>query len=168
MRHHLICIVPLLFLTLCVFQNAAGQDEPLPTVGLSASFQGSQFDILVPIWTSDRFSLAPAFGLLWAQDGGSDIRFALAPRFFFSRTTFAPYVGGRLGVLLASPKNGDSTTDWIMGLAAGGEYFVDPHFSVGVESQLNLTISAEHSGRFGNPGRKNLNTGAAVMATVYF
>jgi hypothetical protein len=150
------------------YQPGYGQEAHGPTIGLSASLQGSQFDILVPVWTSDAFSIAPAVGVLWAQEGGTDLRIGLVPRFFFSKSTFAPYVGARIGALIASPTSGEGATDWLLGLAVGGEYFLDPHFSVGVESELNMTISAEHSGRFGNPGRKNMNTAAAVMATVYF
>ncbi len=137
-------------------------------VGMSASFQGGQFDILVPIWVSDQVSLAPAVGIIWNEDNGSDIHLGVAPRFFLTKGKVAPYIGGRAGVLIGSPSNGESTKDWIVGLTGGGEYFIDEHFSVGVESQLTFTFSDVNSTRFGNPGKTNLNTGAAVFATVYF
>jgi len=157
------------FLMVYVSNVMEAQDKPRAgLVGLSASFQSAQADILLPIWLSDRFSLAPAVGLTWAEDNGSDIRVGIAPRFFLTSTKVAPYIGGRVGVLIASPSNGDATTDWIGGLAFGGEYFIDDHFSVGVESQLNVTFSDTKSTRFGNPGKTNVNTGAAVFATVYF
>jgi hypothetical protein len=137
-------------------------------VGLSASLQSTQFDIMVPIWASDHFSIAPAFGAVWADEGGSDIHLGLVPRFFFHKDKIAPYVGARIGLLIAAPKGGESTTDVITGVAFGGEYFLDEYFSFGVESQINVTISSEKSARFGNPGKANLNTAAAVFATVYF
>jgi hypothetical protein len=137
-------------------------------VGLSASLQANQFDIMVPIWGSDHFAISPAFGVVWANEGGSDIHLGLVPRFFFHKNKVAPYVGARIGFLIAAPKGGESTTDVITGVAFGGEYFLDEYFSFGVESQINVTISSEKSARFGNPGKANLNTAAAVFATVYF
>jgi hypothetical protein len=146
----------------------AQESSPANRIGLSASIQGGQFDILVPIWTGRTFAIAPSVGLVWAEEGGLDIRLAVAPRFFFYRDTFAPYVGGKLGMLIASPDSGSATTDILIGGALGGEYFLDQHFSFGVESQLNLTLSDSKSLRFGNPGKKNLNTAAALFATIYF
>jgi len=146
-----------------------GQDDSYETkVGLSASLQAGQFDVLLPIWGSDHFSIAPAFGVVWGDGVGSDIHIGLVPRFFLHKDKVAPYIGGRVGLLIASPKNGESTTDVITGLAFGGEYFLDEHFSLGVESQLNITVSAEKSTRFGNPGKTNINTAASVFATIYF
>lgn len=55
-----------------------------------------------------------------------------------------------------------------MGGAVGAEAFLVPSFSLGVEAQLNATFSDDNSARFGNPGNLNLNTAAAVTATVYF
>lgn len=137
-------------------------------VGLSASLQNSQFDILLPIWTSERFSIAPAFGLVWSQDVGSDIHIGLVPRIYFPKERFSPYIGGRFGFLIASPENGNGTTDFLGGLSFGGEYFADEHFSFGAEAQLNATKSADNSPRFGNPGKWGLNTGAAAFVTMYF
>ncbi len=137
-------------------------------IGLSASIQDGQFDILLPVWFSNHLCIAPAVGLLWAEEGASDIRLAIVPRYFFYKEQFAPYIGARLGALIASPNEGESTTDLLIGLAGGGEYFLDEHFSFGVEAQLNLTLSDEFSARFGNPDKKTFNTAAAVFATVYF
>ena len=137
-------------------------------MGISASLQSGQFDILVPVWATNTFSIAPALGLLWAEDGGTDFRFALVPRFYFRKDKVAPFIGGRVGVLVSNPKGGTNATDWIVGLSGGGEYFLDDHFSLGIESQLNLSISDKTSNRFGNPGRLTLNTAAAAYATFYF
>lgn len=156
------------FMLLSAWDMRAQETASTSGIGLSASLQEGQFDILIPIWFSNSFSLAPAVGLASAEDGGSDIRLAIVPRYFFYKRDFAPYIGAKFGVLLASPENGTSTTDMLIGLAGGGEYFLDPHFSLGVEGQFNILMSDENSVRFGNPGKMNMNTAAAVFATVYF
>jgi hypothetical protein len=46
--------------------------------------------------------------------------------------------------------------------------FFDPHFSIGVEAQMNVRSSDNDSSRFGNPGGTNFNTGSAVTANIYF
>jgi len=149
--------------------NLSAQDNSFQgKVGLTASVQASQFDMLLPIWITNHFSIAPAFGLLWADEQGSDVHIGLEPRFFFRKDKVAPYVGLKGGLLIASPENGESVTDGIVGLAFGGEYFLDDSFSFGIESQLNVTLSSERSTRFGNPGKANASTAAAVFATVYF
>ena len=149
--------------------RAAAQDSlRAGRVGMSASVQSGQFDVLVPIWLSSQFSISPAVGIAWAEDNGSDVRIGVVPRFFFNTGKIAPFIGGRIGLLHSSPKSANVSTDWIVGLAGGGEYFLDEHFSFGVESQLNLLISDVESTRFGNPGKYTINTGAAVFATIYF
>ena len=170
MRRTLIPVFALaLMLNAAVMDRTYSQDNTFQgKVGLSASLQASQVDILLPIWVTNRFSIAPAFGMVWADGGGSDVHLAIVPRFYFHKEKVAPYLGLKAGALIASPSKGESTTDWITGLAIGGEYFLDDYFSFGVESQLNVTISSEKSTRFGNPGKANANTAAAVFATVYF
>ena len=146
-----------------------GQTRPPSSgVGLAASIQDGQFDIMVPIWLSERVSIAPVFGAVWAEGGGSDIRIAVAPRFYLRKDDLSPYLGLRAGLLKSSPTNGSSTTDILIGGAFGGEYFFSSFFSLGVEGQVNLGISDDESIRFGNPGNMNINTGAAVIASVYF
>jgi hypothetical protein len=54
------------------------------------------------------------------------------------------------------------------GLLGGVEYSFDRHFAVGAELQLNMTFSSVHSARFGNPGKKTLNTASALYAAFYF
>jgi hypothetical protein len=141
---------------------------PSSGVGLAASIQEGQFDIMVPIWLSERFTIAPAIGIVWAEDAGSDIRIGIAPRYYLRKEALSPYVGLRLGALMNSPSNGSSTTDILIGGAFGGEYFFSEYFSLGVEAQANMVISDSKSARFGNPGKMNLNTAAAVIAGVYF
>lgn len=165
-----------IFLLVALFSTplATAQTEPAPGVGLSASVQAGQFDIALPVWTGPSLAIVPSVGFDFAQDVGTDLRFGLAARFYRRVAEVAPYVGLRGGVLFFSPaerENGpelDSTVDFLVGGAFGAEAFLLPAFSLGVEAQLNATFSAEESARFGNPGNVNLNTGAAVTATVYF
>ena len=143
--------------------------------GISALVQDSQFDILFPIFLSESAVLAPALGLLYASEVGSDISLGLVGRFYLNKKVVRPFLGGRAGIILFSPTSSDdgltdpeSTTDFLVGFLAGGEYFLNESFGFGIEVQLNATISDENSSRFGNPGGTNINTGAAVFATVYF
>ncbi len=144
-----------------------GQEQNATRIGISTIIQGSQIDLLVPIKT-ESFSIAPSFGLLWAQDGGTDIHLGIIPRFYLTHGKAKPYLGGRVGILIYSPNQGSTTTDYLIGLSGGGEYFLNEHFSFGVEAQLNLTISDSNSLRFGNPGKDNLNTASAVFVSYYF
>jgi hypothetical protein len=142
--------------------------------GISALVQDSQFDILFPIPTSELIVVAPAVGFLYASEAGSDISFGLVGRFYLNNKVVRPFLGARAGLILFSPASEDgqtepeSTTDYLVGFLAGGEYFLNEGFSFGIEAQLNAAISDENSIRFGNPGGTNINTGAAVFATVYF
>lgn len=146
-------------------------------IGLSGTLQGSQFGVQVPIWVGEKVVLAPAFEFKYAEKVGTDIGFALAPRFYFQKKTISPYVGIRVGAIINIPysypipflsEEEDSTYDFLGGLAFGGEYFVGDQFSLGVEMQANLTKSDPQSNRFGNPGKININTGTMLSATIYF
>lgn len=165
------CLLALLFL---VPLTAHAQTEPTPGIGLSASVQAGQFDILIPVWTGPRTAFIPSVGFNFGQDVGLDLRAGIAARFYRRVAEVSPYVGLRGGVLFFSPSQPedgpdlDSTVDFLVGGAFGAEAFLASKFSLGVEGQLNLTLSGEGSARFGNPGNVNVNTGAAVTATVYF
>ncbi|MEM1041511.1 MAG: hypothetical protein AAGI91_02675 [Bacteroidota bacterium] len=150
------------------------QTTPDPGTGLSASVQGGQFDILVPVWSGERLAIVPSIGLNFGQDVGTDVRGGLAARFYQRRSQIAPYFGLRTAVLFFIPADSefgpdrDTAVDFLVGAAYGAEAFLLPKLSLGVEAQLNLTVSGEESARFGNPGNLNVNTAAAVFATVYF
>jgi hypothetical protein len=138
-------------------------------VGMSAALQDQQTDLLIPIWTSSSLAIVPSFSFISLGDVGTDLGVSVAVRGYFAdRDGLRPYLGGRGGLLMESPKDGDSRTDYILGGFFGGEYFFSDHFSMGVEGQLNVTVSDENSYRFGNPDNTNFNTAAVVSATVYF
>jgi hypothetical protein len=156
------------FTVIIVAEARSQETPPKGSVGITASLQGGQFDILVPWWLGETFSLAPGIGIAWMQDLSTNISLGIVPRFYLRKERIATYVGARAGVLLTSPAEGESTTDILVGGSLGGEYYLDPRFCLGVEAQLNATINDERSATFGNPGNININTAAAVFATVYF
>ena len=153
--------------TCCSYRSARAQDT-VRTVGIAASLQGVQSDILVPIWLSDHVVLAPSVGLLTASSISTDLAIGLNVRYYFSNHQFAPYTGLRFGELIALPENGSSVSDMIVGVMLGGEYYLHPRFALGVEAQLTFAKSAGSSNRFGNPGGTNVSTGTALLATYYF
>ena len=167
-------VIAIIFIILW-FDSSYSQDtSKIKSFGISALVQDSQFDILFPIPTSELIVVAPAVGFLYASEAGSDISFGLVGRFYLNNKVVRPFLRARAGLILFSPASEDgqtepeSTTDYLVGFLAGGEYFLNEGFSFGIEAQLNAAISDENSIRFGNPGGTNINTGAAVFATVYF
>ncbi|MFQ5638569.1 MAG: hypothetical protein ACE5IR_11310, partial [bacterium] len=127
-----------------------------------------QVEILVPLWLGDTMVLAPGLGFIYVENVGMDVRLVLAPRFYLSMHRVAPYFGARVAVLLNLPDTGSNTTDFLIGAVFGGEYFVNPKFSFGVEAQVNGTISDNASTRFASPGAITISTGAAAHVNVYF
>ncbi|NIS38770.1 hypothetical protein GWN91_06460 [Candidatus Saccharibacteria bacterium] len=148
--------------------SLSAQEENHTKVGLSALLQDSQLDIVLPIWTSQKFALVPGVSFVSIEDGGTDIGIGLSLRNYFKETEIAPFITGRFAALISSPAEGDSTTDFVAGIGTGGEYFLHEQFSLGVEGQLNFSFSDDQSSRFGNPGGMNINTASVVFATVYF
>lgn len=131
------------------------------TVGLSASFQSNQTNLMLPIWTSEDVVIAPVFGIVHESDSFTTINLGVKPRFYRSLgNNFASYLGFQGLLQYTSPEVGDEITNFLVGANGGGEYFFNTHFSVGVEGQLNFII------RDGNDNR--LATGAAVVGTYYF
>ena len=149
--------------------NLLAQDsEDKPSIGLSAVFQDSQFDIVLPVWISESVSIAPAVNFKYIKDAGTNYGFGILLKNYLKNTKVSPFVAGRAGILISSPKEGDGTTDTILGIAFGGEYFIDEKFSFGIEAQINMSFSDEKSFRFANPGGTNINTATAIYGTIYF
>lgn len=165
-RFFFICVI---FSLLFSFNFSLGQTElPESGIGLSASYQDNHLDIQMPIWLSNKISLAPAFGVVYVEGEETAILFGLFPRFYLKKAKVSPYLGFRIGFVYSKPENTDSTFDGLLGICAGGEYFLDKHFSIGIEAQLNASKSDENSLTFGNPGGINLNTATSFFATIYF
>lgn len=152
-----------LFLTLILSASSVyGQNIPEKgTIGLSASFQGDQTNLTMPIWTSDNVVIAPLLGIVHETDSFTTINVGVKPRFYRALgDDFASYFGF-LGLLQNnSPEFGDDVTNFLVGINGGGEYFLNTHFSMGVEAQLNFLIRDNNDDR--------ISTGAAITGTYYF
>jgi hypothetical protein len=158
-------------LFICLISSAYSQTEK--KIGLSGSIQGDQLGILVPIWLGEKFVLAPAFQINYAETIGTDIGIGVVPRFYIKKEKLAPYIGFKIGVMMNKPSSDNSIddktkTDILGGVAFGGEYFIGDNFSLGVEAQGNMTKSGEDSNRYGNPNGFNFNTATMISATIYF
>lgn len=153
----------LIFVTLFFATSIAyAQNRPDEgTVGLSASVQSSQTNIQLPIWLSENVTIAPIFGLNHQEDSFTSINVGITPRFYQNLgSDFASYLGAQALLQQTSPEVGDNETDLLLGAIGGGEYFLDEHFSLGIEGQLNLFLN--------DTGNNSLSTGAAIIGTYYF
>jgi hypothetical protein len=147
---------------------AEAQERTPGSIGLSAVLQSNQVDIMVPIWVSHSVVLAPICGFTLVSGSSNDLTLGLESRLSLSQSKMMPYLGARFAVATLGVEEGSRVWDVILGPVLGGEYFFNDHFSVAVEAQLNVALSARGSYRFGNPGGTNINTATAAVATVYF
>lgn len=136
-------------------QNVPGEG----TLGIQASIQSNQTDILFPYRISNDVSIAPLIGFQSVENGLTTLRVGIKPQFFRSiGNDFATYLGG-LGVIrLDSPNVGDNNTSFTLGFNGGGEYYLSSSFSLGVEGLVNIILDNNNA----------VSTGAAVSATYYF
>jgi len=156
-----------------LFLVSRGFAQDKRTIGLSGSVQNGQYGIICPIWLGEKFVLAPAIDVKFAQSIGTDFGLELAPRYYLKTEKLSPYLGIRVGAIINKPSSKNETdtgtkTDFLLGLAFGGEYFLTDQFSFGIEGQGNFTRSDKKSLRFGNPGGTNFNLGTMISATIYF
>jgi len=162
-------VFTVIFFSIIISSFANAQESSKRTWGLSAALSQTQLDILAPVWLSSRNVFGPGIGVINIGGSGTDLHLGLFDRIYLStEKDIKPYIGARAGVLLLMPKEGDTVTDYIAGISGGGEYFFSDFFSVGVEAQLNFTISDKNSTRFGNPDEININSASVIFVTVYF
>ena len=157
--------VLLLVLVLLVFASGTAQAQDTRSFGLTALIQNGQAEILVPVWLGDALTLAPGFSLLYIENNTMEIGLLLMPRFYLDMQRVAPYISARGGVIFRMPDSSQQsdTTDLLLGIGFGGEYFVNAMVSFGVEAQLNGFV-VDISGI----SDITLRTAAAVHANVYF
>lgn len=158
-------VTKLCFLFLALFLITAtsfAQNRPTDsTFGLTTSVQNSQTNLQIPIWLNDNVTIAPIFGINHQQDNFTTINLGVVPRFYQDvGSDFATYLGARGILQRTSPEVGPEDSDFLLGATGGGEYFLDEHFSLGAEAQLNFLIN--------DNGNDRLSTGAAIMGTYYF
>ena len=149
-----------LSLTSSVF---AQQREVRRTWGLSGSIQGSQTAILVPLWMGDTMILAPGLSLSYREGVGTTLGVMIVPRFYLGMARVVPYIPLNAGLLFTMPKGGGDTTDLQLGAGIGGEYFINPRFSLAVEARLNGQVLDLSGGN-----TIALQTATAVIVNVYF
>ncbi len=156
----------LLTLTLVLFaslNSGYAQEEMIRKFGLTGSVQGGQTTILVPLWLGDRLTVAPGFNVIWVDGSRTNIGLQVTPRIYLDMNRIAPYITGTVGVRLNMPNAAGDTTDLMFALGFGGEYFINPKFSFGVEALLN-GFSTDISGA----NILSITTATAVHANVYF
>lgn len=138
------------------------------SIALGASFQGSQTDILCQFWLTDNATIGPFLRYIYAEDIASELGIGLFGKIYFYKQKVAPFFGWQLGLIEGMPETGDNTSDILLGLGIGGDYFIDSNFSVGIQASLNIVKSDNNSSRFGNPGKLNINTSTSLNAFIYF
>lgn len=147
-----------------VFSFSSIQAQGLPrkgTVGLSAAIQTNQTDLSAPIWVTNSVSIAPMVGIVHEDNNYTNLDVGVKPRFYqHLGDQFATFIGAAGEILFTSHKVGDDTTDYLLGVNGGGEYFLSAHFSLTVEGQLNAL--------FRDSSHNRLATGTAIGGTVYF
>ncbi len=125
---------------------SAQQQQARPQIGIGVSVTTSQFapEIYVPIRVAPELRIEPSIGLLTSDISGGTNRsdFVLGVGVFWVKPVAAAadmYLGGRLKLDFAKTDNGvtsESDTNVTIAAALGGEYYLVPHFSLGVEGQL--------------------------------
>ncbi|MBL7994471.1 hypothetical protein JNM05_03790 [bacterium] len=153
-----------------LFSNIVfSQDQVIQRkIGLATSLQKEQLDISIPVRTSEYFVIAPSIKVIYVEDAGTEFGFGAAVKYYFRNTKIAPYMTTRASLFGLESKLDDSWLDFGFGIGAGADYFFDPNFSIGIEAQVNGTVSDKQSYRFGNPGGTNVNTATAITASIYF
>jgi outer membrane protein with beta-barrel domain len=167
---------------LAVASTAAAQERPQIGLGIGiapfavpgsgAATVSRTVELYMPITVSPQLRLEPSLGIATDDQPGNgadtrDITLGLGA-FLVNRAapTVDWYAGGRLRLNFAkvsTPAASDTGTDLLIAAALGGEYYLVPRFSIGLEGELGLfqnsTASGDNDGVF--------TTGIAFLR-VYF
>ncbi len=162
-------ILVILLFIFSIFATLSAQEvDRKGFTGISTGIQSNQLDIMIPIWTNNYVVVIPSVSFVDIGGRQSDLGLGLMLRHNLKSEEVVPYIGVRVGMLYFSPDNNEAITDYVFGLAFGGEYFIKDKFSFGIEAQLNMTKSNEFSSRFGNPDGTTLNTASVAFMSIYF
>lgn len=126
--------------------------------GLSASLQGGQPVLIVPIWMGQKFVLAPNLGVAHVKNTGTVLAVGLTFRIYQNTGRVMPYWGVRGGSVITMPTGGGSSSTNGAGVFYGGEFFINPRFSFAIEEQVNSTLSSPFT----------ISTATALLATIHF
>jgi hypothetical protein len=164
-------LVAVTLAALALAAPAAAQERPAFGIGIGIQpfadtpfFEGGAVptvQIYFPLQVAPNLRIEPSFGLLTRNRPGpqadtSDLTLGVG---VFLTSRISPpldlQVGGRLKLNFASvdrPVGDDSGTDLSIAAALGGEYYLAPRFSLGLEAQLgryqNSDVSGDDSGFF--------------------
>ncbi len=161
--------VVLVIIGIIMLGAAAQSKEPNADrgMGMGASFQGEQSDVLLQFPFSESITFGPYFRFFYAEDRGFDYGIGAFSKFYINNKKVSPFICAQLGIMISSPEVGDNLTDIIAGGGVGMDYFLDNNISIGIHAMLVVTKSDDHSSRFGNPGGVNINTSTGLTAFIY-
>jgi hypothetical protein len=120
-------------------------------------------DILVSAWVTDKIAIEPSVGIL-AYTNYTFWRLGFAVVNHFGQEKLSPFVLFRAKTYLSSA-SGRKSSDYLLGLACGGEYFVSDKFSVSGEVQLNYPVPDKEQTLFVR--RNTIMTGVGIGARFY-
>jgi hypothetical protein len=136
----------------------AQEKEVQRSWGLSASLQGGQSALVVPLWLGPKFVVAPNASVNHIDNVGTILGVGLALRLYQGTGRLMPYWGVRGGSTITMPSGGGSSSSNGAGVFYGGEFFINPRFSFAVEGQVNSVLTSPLT----------VATATALMATVHF
>lgn len=114
---------------------------------------GTTVELYVPILVAPNLRVEPQVGFKTSSNDGADASDFTIGTGVFAVQKLAPaadmYFGGRIKLNFASfkPSGGSSSTgtDFEIAAAAGGEYYLAPKFSIGLEGQLGFYAQSKES-----------------------
>jgi len=142
---------------------SAQEGDMTRTWGLAATLQGGQPAVTVPLWMGDTMVIAPGLSLNWVDGVTTNIGLFVQPRFYTNMRRVATYLTGQVGVMMIMPNGGGDTTNLQVSGGLGGEYFINPKFSLGIEALLQGLV-ADISGASG----KSITTITVIQGNIYF
>ncbi len=159
---------------------ASAQQQQRPQLGIGVAIGGTNGfapEIYVPIRVAPELRIEPSIGILTSDISGGTSRsdFVLGVGVFWVKPLAAAadmYLGGRLKLDFAKTDNGvtsESDTNVTIAAALGGEYYLVPHFSLGVEGQLgHYDVGTTGHYALANASTSGWFTDALLFGRVYF
>ena len=154
-------IIILLFATMIFSSSAIAQDDGYRVFGLGVSVM-EYGTVYIPINVAPSFRLEPFLGFDFtsydwdgdADDSRSTVELGIGILPTIRKGSAVIYIGGRIGLAITSGEYKDSGGDvyvesteasfWI-GPVIGGEYYFNPHISLGGEMAISYGSSADET-----------------------
>ena len=122
-----------------------------------------QPDILASTWITNHIAIEPSVGIL-THNNFTFWRLGFAVVKHFGQEKLSPFVLFRAKTYLVS-SGGIKSSDYLFGLAVGGEYFVGEKFSMSGEAQLNYVVPDKKFSLFEK--RNTVMTGVGITGRFY-